>query len=145
MSPEQLAAAQRIARRIAERYSLLYRKDASDLAQAGLLALWRRRDRYDSARAPWRVFARLWLTQGIRREGAYLAQAATLAQNPKLVRMVDAERATKAHRLLVEHLKTLDPADALKGRILALLGSISAVLILVFVVVVYVLVQRGFV
>jgi hypothetical protein len=85
------------------------------------------------------------LPKRLRREGAYLAQAATLAQNPKLVRMVDAERATKAHRLLVEHLKTLDPADALKGRILALLGSISAVLILVFVEVVYVLLQRGFV
>jgi hypothetical protein len=85
------------------------------------------------------------LPKRLRREAGYLIEAAKLSANPKLVRMVDTDRTDKAHKLLVEHLKSLDPADALKGRILGMLGTASAVLILVFVVVVYVLVQRGLV
>ncbi|MEJ6397249.1 hypothetical protein [Yoonia sp. 208BN28-4] len=85
------------------------------------------------------------LPRGVRRDGAYLAQAETLMQNPKLVRMIDQRQADKAHANIVAHLQTVDPADRIKGRVLGILGSISAVLIFTFIVVVYVLVQRGIV
>ncbi len=85
------------------------------------------------------------LPRPIRREGFYLAQAAVLARNPKLIRMVNEARVEKAYQAVITHLKGIDPVDRLKGRILGILGSISAALIVMFIVVVYVLVQRGYV
>lgn len=85
------------------------------------------------------------LPKAVRRDGAYLAQAATLARNPKLARMVDETRADRAHERVVQYLLTVDPIDRLKGRVLGVLGAISTVVIVTFIAVVYVLVQRGYV
>ena len=70
MTPDQIKIATVIAHHTAKRYAVLHRMDAADLAQEGLLALHRFRHRYDPTRGTWRQFARLWVTQGIRRAGA---------------------------------------------------------------------------
>lgn len=79
------------------------------------------------------------LPRGLRRDATYLAQAATVMDHPKLARMVDEVKARAAHAKLVQFLKTVDPKDRAKGRLLGWLGSIA------FIGVVFVLVQRGIV
>ena len=39
--------------------------------------------------------------------------------------MIDEAKVTKAHRALVDHLKTIDPKERRKTRILKLLGAVS--------------------
>lgn len=85
------------------------------------------------------------LPRAERREAVYLAQAATVMQHPKLSRMVDASKAARAHARLTTFLKSVDPKDRAKGRLLAWLGSVSFAAIVIFVVTVTVLVQRGIV
>jgi len=85
------------------------------------------------------------LPRAERREAVYLAQAATVMQHPKLSRMVDSAKATKAHARVAQFLKTIDPKDRAKGRLLAWLGSISFTGIVLFIGVVWVLVARGLV
>lgn len=83
------------------------------------------------------------LPRRLRREAKVVVDAMTVAENPKLARMNDDLATRKAAQNLINFLKTIDPADRLKGRILGILGTISAVLIVTFIVVVYVLVKRG--
>jgi len=85
------------------------------------------------------------LPRAERREAVYLAQAATVMAHPKLSRMVDAGKAAKAHARLTQFLKSVDPKDRARGRLLGWLGSLAFGLIVVFVLVVVVLVQRGIV
>lgn len=80
-----------------------------------------------------------------RREATYLAQVEPLMHHPKLMRRVDAHKVRKAHANLSYFLKSIDPKDRAKGRVLAWLGSISFIAIVVFILVVTVLVQRGIV
>ncbi|PHQ81095.1 MAG: hypothetical protein COB65_10520 [Thalassobium sp.] len=80
-----------------------------------------------------------------RRDGAFLAQAAVLAQNPKLARMVDEDRVRRAHDDMVAFLKTVDPKDRAKGRLLGFLGVIAFNLLLIFAVGVWYLWARGLV
>ena len=83
------------------------------------------------------------LPRAIRQDAKVIVSAKSLLQNPKTARMVDQTAALKATQNVIAHLKTIDRRDRLKGRILGILGSVSAVLILTFIVVVYVLVKRG--
>ena len=85
------------------------------------------------------------LPRAERHEAVYLAQAATVMQHPKLSRMVDPSKATRAHERLTTFLKSVDPKDRTKGKVLAWLGSIAFAAIVIFVVAVTVLVQRGIV
>ena len=85
------------------------------------------------------------LPRAERREAVYLAQVETIMTHPKLSRMVDPSKAAKAHQRVATFLKTVDPVDRRKGQILGLLGSLAFAAIVVFIVVVFVLVQRGIV
>ena len=80
-----------------------------------------------------------------RRDGAFLAQAAVLVQNPKLARMVDESRVQRAHDDMVAFLKTVDPKDRAKGKLLGILGVIAFNLLLIFAVGVWYLWSRGLV
>jgi hypothetical protein len=83
------------------------------------------------------------LPRVIRQDAKVIVSAKSLLQNPKTARMVDQTAAQRAAQNVIAHLKTIDRRDRLKGRILGILGSVSAVFILTFIVVVYVLVKRG--
>ena len=85
------------------------------------------------------------LSRNLRRDATYLAQAATVMHHPKLSRMVDEAKATLAHARLKDFLVTVDPKDRAKGKLLGWLGSMAFAFIVIFVLVVTVLVQRGIV
>ena len=79
-----------------------------------------------------------------RRDGRTMAQANLLAQNPKMLRMVDAAKFDKAYRALKTHLETIDPKEARKDRILGLLGVIYVNLFIALALLLGVLAWRGY-
>ncbi|MDO7608971.1 MAG: hypothetical protein MUQ96_12860 [Loktanella sp.] len=85
------------------------------------------------------------LPRNMRRDAVYLAQAETVMHHPKLSRMVDVDKAAKAHGRLVDFLSKVDPKDRAKGVLLAWLGSLAFAAIVVFIIVVTVMVKRGIV
>ena len=85
------------------------------------------------------------LPRNVRREATYLAHAATIMMHPKLVRMVDGAKATQAHARLVYFLNSVDPNDRAKGMLLNWLGAVAFIILVTFIAVVFVLVQRGIV
>lgn len=80
----------------------------------------------------------------IKRDAAYLAEACTMAENPKLSRMIDHDRINAAHLACMTFLQEVDVADRRKGVVLGILASLVLVLIVVTVMVLSVLVWRGF-
>ncbi|MDG1116838.1 MAG: hypothetical protein P8N72_06900 [Flavimaricola sp.] len=52
-------------------------------------------------------------------------------RNPKLARMVDAEKALGARDRLTAHLMTVDPKERRKDRILGILGGLAFNLLLI--------------
>lgn len=85
------------------------------------------------------------LPKRVRADAQFIVQALILRQNPKLARMIDENQLALARQNVVEHLEKIDPKDRLKGRILNWLGAISAFGIVLFVVLVWVAVERGLV
>ncbi len=85
------------------------------------------------------------LSRKVRRDVNYLIQAEELQKNPKLARMVDDSKVTKARTNIVAFLQTIDPREQMWTRIINIAASVALGLIAIFVVVLYVLVQRGFV
>jgi hypothetical protein len=83
------------------------------------------------------------LPRRIRRHARAVANALALIENPKLSRMVNQPQIRRSASQVIIHLKTIDPRDRFKGRMLNRLGAIAAVLIFTFIVVIYVMVQRG--
>ncbi|WP_420862440.1 hypothetical protein [Algirhabdus cladophorae] len=81
----------------------------------------------------------------LRKKAAFLVDQATLAQSPKLNRMMDVKAIEDAHLALVDHLEAIDPKDRRRGAVLGWLGSVSFGLIVLAVAVVSVLVWRGFI
>jgi hypothetical protein len=79
-----------------------------------------------------------------QREGRYLTQATQVMAHPKLRLMVDEAKVEKAHKTLVEHLKTIDPVERRKTRVLGTLGVVSFNLIVVVVALVSFLIWRGY-
>jgi hypothetical protein len=84
------------------------------------------------------------LPQWAHREGRYLAQASQMMDHPKLRMMVDQTKLEKAHKALISHLKTIDPVERRKTRILGVFGVISFNLILVVAAFLIVLRWRGY-
>jgi hypothetical protein len=85
------------------------------------------------------------LPRRVRRDARFLADASVLAQNPKLARMVDMGQAARAHRNVLAYLETVDLSAARTTMALGIAASIAFALIVTAVLVVFVLVQRGFV
>jgi hypothetical protein len=83
------------------------------------------------------------LPRRLRGDAKLILRDMSLIQNPKLARMVDQSQTSLAADRIIGHLNAIDTYDRFKGRVLSLLGAISAVLIITFVLVVYVLVKRG--
>lgn len=85
------------------------------------------------------------LPRQLRRDGAFLAKAEGLAGHPKLARMIDADEVSRAYGAIDGHLRTIDAADARKGRILGVLGSIAFNLLMLMVALIIFLWWRGYV
>ena len=84
------------------------------------------------------------LPKWAHREGRYLVQASQLMGHPKLRLMIDEGKVVKARDMLVTHLKTIDPNERRKTRVLGVLGVISFNLILVLAALIGYLIWRGY-
>ncbi len=85
------------------------------------------------------------LPRRVRAYGTVLADAEKLAGNPKLARQIDGGAVGDAYVHLTTHLRTIDVADARKGRILGIIGLIAFNLLLVIVAFIIWLWWRGYV
>ena len=85
------------------------------------------------------------LPRGVRHDATYLAQAVVLADNPKLARMVDMAKASRAHRNVMDFLEGYDLDARRRTTALNLVTSIAFALLVTGLLVLFVLVQRGFV
>ena len=85
------------------------------------------------------------LPKRVRRDATYLAQSVALEENPKLARMIDMPRAKQAHRNVLEHLETVDVGAERRMVALNIAASIAFALLFTGILVLFVLVQRGFV
>ncbi len=73
-----------------------------------------------------------------------LVKAEEFAHHPKLSRTLDTAALRQAARVVSDYLEGVDLGDARKGRILSMLGSLSINLITVAILVIAVLMWRGF-
>jgi len=85
------------------------------------------------------------LPRAVRRDATYLAHAVTVAGNPKLAKMIDMRKAALAHRDVLAFLNTVDVAAARRDMVLQIAASVVFALLVTAIVVLFVLVQRGFV
>jgi hypothetical protein len=84
------------------------------------------------------------LPRHVRDEAQTLAQAAEMAQNPRLLMRIDDEKVALAYDACLRHLGTIDPWDRRKGRIVSTAASIALGLLGLAVAVVAVLMWRGY-
>lgn len=84
------------------------------------------------------------LPRKVRAAAEALVEAQELAQNPRLIPMIDTERVSEAYDLCVGHLRQVGRGERLKGAALEIAGSIAFRLLAVFAILVAVLVLRGF-
>jgi hypothetical protein len=89
--------------------------------------------------------ARRVLPRAVIAEARYLAQSAALAGNPKLLRMIDNAKLARAHVIVVDHLKSIDPGYQRRTRILNTTGIVALNLLIIGAALVGVLVWRGFI
>ena len=85
------------------------------------------------------------LPRAVRRDAVYLVQTIGLVDNPKLARMIDMRRAQLAHRNILVFLETVDVAAERRGIALQIAASIALALLVTGLLLLFVLVQRGFV
>lgn len=78
------------------------------------------------------------------RAASMIATARHHAGHPKLRFMIDADAVTRAFDVLTAYLDAIDPADRRRGLILSTLAMMSFHLIAVFVILIGVLIWRGF-
>lgn len=85
------------------------------------------------------------LPRGVRRDATFLAQSIALTDNPKLARMVDAGKMRQAHTNVVRHLEAIDVSRQRRTAALNMIASIAFAILFTAILVLFVLVQRGFV
>ncbi len=85
------------------------------------------------------------LPRRVRSDATYLAQAVVLSENPKLQRMVDMAGAKQAHRRVMGFLEGVDPGARRRTAALNMAASIAFALLVTGALLLFVLVQRGFV
>lgn len=85
------------------------------------------------------------LPRRLRAEAAVLVQASLLVQNPKLARMVNADRVGQAHAAISTYLRGIDPGERARTRLLNTAGFIAFNALLLSATVIAVLVWRGIV
>ncbi|MCF2905297.1 hypothetical protein L0666_09870 [Octadecabacter sp. CECT 8868] len=84
------------------------------------------------------------LPKWAQREGTYLVHAEQYLGHPKLRLMIDEAKVAKAHQTLVEHLKSIDPKERRKTRLLQLAGAVSFNLIIVLGAFIFYMWYRGY-
>ena len=85
------------------------------------------------------------LPRKFRDAGARLAQAAMMAQNPKLLMQVNEERVAEDYDLCLRHLLSLSVWDRRKGRLLGATVTVLGILVVVAALMAAVLYWRGLV
>lgn len=85
------------------------------------------------------------LPRAVRDDATYLAQTVGLAGNPKLAKMIDMQKAQRAHARVLAFLQTVDVGAARRNTALQIAASIALALLVTGVLLLFVLVQRGFV
>lgn len=85
------------------------------------------------------------LPRKVRTAAEVLAQGATMAQNPKLLLQVDQAAVAAAYDTCVRHLGGVNGADRRKGLVVGVAASMAMSVLVVTVLVIAVLVWRGFV
>lgn len=85
------------------------------------------------------------LPRAVSREAAYLAEAEQFAQAPKLARRIDENRIETAHRVVSDYLKSVDPRERQKDRILGILGIVAFNILLFGGLFIYFLWSQGIV
>ncbi len=85
------------------------------------------------------------LPRHVRRDATYIAQSVALTDNPKLARMVDNAKLQRAHANVVAYLNSINVTERRVTAALNLAASIAFALLVTAVLVLFVLVQRGFV
>lgn len=89
--------------------------------------------------------ARRRLPHKVRRDAMFLEQSVDLAEHPKLARMVDPSRAKTAYQNVRDYLDSVDLAAARRDAALNLVASIAFAVLVTGILVLTVLVWRGFV
>ncbi len=89
--------------------------------------------------------ARRHLPHKVQREATYLVQSIDLMENPKLARMVDARRVRDAYYTVRDFLDAVDLPAQRSAMLFSIAGSIAFALLVTAILVLVVLVQRGFV
>jgi hypothetical protein len=85
------------------------------------------------------------LPKRVRTAGDLLAEAAAMAQNPKLLVRVDEARVAEAYDICLKYLNKLNKGDRRKGAILGVAASVAFSILVVAVLVVAFLYWRGLV
>ncbi|MDX8351130.1 hypothetical protein [Cognatiyoonia sp. IB215182] len=85
------------------------------------------------------------LPRHIRRDARFFLESYDLMANPKLARMVDGKKMDRAYSNIVAHLDGLDPRQERITAMINLAASIAFVFLVTGVLVLVVLVLRGFV
>jgi hypothetical protein len=89
--------------------------------------------------------ARRLLPRSVRSDLIYLVETAELSQNPKLLRMVDTARVARAHRNAVAFLEGVDLREQRITGFINVVATIALAILVTVALVIYVLVQRGYV
>lgn len=84
------------------------------------------------------------LPKRIVRAVTQLADAQTLAENPRLRPTLDTEALSRARHEVELYLADIDPADERRGRLLGILASLAINLLTLIVLLIAVLLWRGF-
>ena len=77
-------------------------------------------------------------------EVAKIVEAAQMAENPKLVRLIDAKGVARADRKIRQFLDQQNPAAERRGEILDRIAAVSFVLVTVLIAVFFLLLSRGY-
>lgn len=85
------------------------------------------------------------LPRKVRAAAEVLAQGATMAQNPKLLLQVDQAAVAAAYDICVRHLGGVNGGDRRKGLLVGVAASMAMSVLVVALLVIAVLVWRGFV
>ena len=85
------------------------------------------------------------LPRGVRAKAGVLAGLAVQAQNPKLLTQINMEDVAAAYDTCVRYLGVINPGGRRKGMLLGMASSIAFSLLVVAVLVIGVLVWRGYV
>ena len=85
------------------------------------------------------------LPRAVRRDLAYLIESSELIRNPKLVRMVDTNHTARAYRNTVAFLERVDLREQRITKLINLAAAIALAVLATAALVIFVLVQRGYV